>query len=68
MKSKEYYLVESGLWELKTDKQKELNSTEAELLAVLVTYQLLLTNSFIFNPFFLILPNLLNNSTPIPFP
>jgi hypothetical protein len=56
------------LQELKTEKQKELNTIEVELLAVLMAYQSLLANSFVFNPFFLILPDLLNGSTPIPFP
>ena len=40
----------------------------AELLAKLIAYLLLLADSFVFNPFFLILPDLLNNNTPIPFP
>jgi hypothetical protein len=49
------------------EKQKELNTIKAESLAVLAAYQLLLTNSFIFNPFFLILPDLLNSNTPVSF-
>ena len=64
---KEYYLVKQDLKELKADKQKVLNSIEAELQGVLVAYQLPLADFFIFNPSFLILPNLLNSNTPIPF-
>jgi hypothetical protein len=37
-------------------------------LAILVAYQSLLADSFIFNPSFLILPDLLNSNTPISFP
>ena len=60
--------MEQGLYKLKADKQKELNIIKAESLAILVAYQLPLANSFIFNPFFLMLPDLLNSNTPIPFP
>ena len=35
---KEYRLVKQGLRKLKTDKQKELNSLEVELLGALVAY------------------------------
>jgi hypothetical protein len=38
---------------------------EVESLAILVAYQLPLADSFIFNPSFLILPDLLNSNTPI---
>jgi hypothetical protein len=55
------------LQELKAEKQKELNTVEAKLLAILVAHQLPLANSFIFNPFFLILPDLLDSSTPVSF-
>jgi hypothetical protein len=50
------------------EKQKELNIIKAESLAVLMAYQSPLANSFVFNPSFLILPNLLNSSIPVPFP
>jgi hypothetical protein len=50
------------------EKQKELNTIVAESLAALVAHQLLLANSFVFNPSFLILPNLLNSNTSISFP
>jgi hypothetical protein len=33
-----------------------------------MAYQLPLANFFIFNPSFLMLPDLLNYSTPVPFP
>jgi hypothetical protein len=60
--------VEQGLYKLKTDKQKELNTIKAESLATLVAYQSPLANSFVFNFFFLTLLNLFNNNTPISFP
>jgi hypothetical protein len=56
------------LQKLKAEKQKELNTIEAKLLIVLVAYQLPLANSFVFNPSFLILPDLLDGNTPISFP
>jgi hypothetical protein len=56
------------LQELKAEEQKKLNTVEVKLLAILVAYQLPLANFFIFNPSFLILPDLLNSSTPVPFP
>jgi hypothetical protein len=65
---KEYYLIKQGLYKLKTEKQKELNTIEVELLTTLVVHQLPLADSFIFNPFFLILPDLLNINTPVSFP
>ena len=68
MRLKEYRLVKQSLRKLKADKQKELNSLEAESLSTLIAYQSPLADSFIFDPFFLILPNLLNGSTPVPFP
>jgi hypothetical protein len=37
-------------------------------LATLIAHQLPLADSFIFNPSFLILPDLLNSNTPISFP
>jgi hypothetical protein len=60
--------VEQSLYKLKADKQKELNTIKAESLAVLVAHQLLLANSFVFNPSFLMLPDLFNSNTPISFP
>ena len=54
--------------ELKAVKVKKKNSLEVKSLATSIVYPSLLTNSFIFNPFFFILPNLLNNNTPIFFP
>jgi hypothetical protein len=59
--------VEQGLYKLKADKQKESNIIEVESLAILVAHQLPLANSFIFNPSFLMLPDLLNSNTPVPF-
>jgi hypothetical protein len=59
--------VEQGLYKLKADKQKELNTMEAESLAILVAHQSPLADSFIFNPSFLILPDLLNGNTPVSF-
>jgi hypothetical protein len=55
------------LQELKAEKQKKLNTIEVESLAVLVAYQLPLADSFIFNPFFLILLDLLDSNTPVSF-
>jgi hypothetical protein len=68
VQSKEYYLVEQGLRKLEAEEQKELNTVVAESLTVLMAYQLPLANSFVFNPFFLILPDLLNSNTPVFFP
>jgi hypothetical protein len=59
--------VEQGLYKLKADKQKELNIIKVESLAVLMAHQSPLADSFIFNPFFLILPDLLNGNTPVSF-
>ena len=50
---------------LKRINKKELNNLEVELLSTLVAYQSPLADFFVFNPFFLILPSLLNSSTPI---
>jgi hypothetical protein len=41
---------------------------EAKSLTILVAHQLPLANFFIFNPSFLMLPDLLNNNTPVFFP
>jgi hypothetical protein len=38
MQSKEFYLVEQGLYKLEVEEQKELNTIEVESLAVLVAY------------------------------
>ena len=53
--------------ELKTTKIKEKNSLEAKLLAAQVAYLLPLANFFDFNPFFLILPNIIFDNIPVPF-
>ena len=53
--------------ELKTTKVKEKNSLKAKLLATLVAYLSLLANSFDFNFFFLILPDIIFDNTPVPF-
>jgi hypothetical protein len=50
------------------EEQKELNTVEVELLTTLMAYQLPLANSFIFNPFFLMLPDLFNSNIFISFP
>jgi hypothetical protein len=50
------------------EKQKKLSTIKAESLTTLVAHQLPLANSFIFNPSFLILPDLLNGNTPVLFP
>jgi hypothetical protein len=60
--------VEQGFYKLKADKQKKLNIIKAESLAALMAYQLPLADFFVFNPSFLILPNLLNSNTPVSFP
>jgi hypothetical protein len=60
--------MEQGLCKLKTEEQKELNNVVAESPVALVAYQLPLANSFIFNPSFLILPDLLNSNTSVSFP
>ena len=54
--------------ELKAVKEKEKNNLEVESLATQVAHPLPLTNSFIFNPSFLILPDMIFNNTFIPFP
>ena len=53
--------------ELKAVKKKEKNSLEVELLATKVAYLLLLTDFFVFNPSFLILPDVIFDNTPISF-
>ena len=52
---------------LKAAKVKEKNSLEVKLLATQVVYLLPLVNSFDFNSFFLILPDIIFNNTPVPF-
>jgi hypothetical protein len=59
--------VEQGLYKLEADKQKGLNTVEVESLAILVAHQSPLADSFVFNPSFLMLPDLLNGNTPISF-
>jgi len=65
---KEFYLVEQGLYKLKSKKKNsDLKEIEIALhsLAVesLITLKLPLANLF-FNPFFFLLPNLLSSNTP----
>jgi hypothetical protein len=50
------------------EEQKKLNTIEVESLAVLMAYQSPLADSFIFDPSFLILPDLLNSNTSVSFP
>ena len=64
---KEHLLYKQSLKELKAKEQKEINSIKVKSLAASVTYQLPLANSFKFNFFFLILPNVTFSSTPLPF-
>jgi hypothetical protein len=56
------------LQELKVEEQKKLNTIVVESLAILMTYQSPLADSFVFNPSFLILPDLLNGNTSVSFP
>jgi hypothetical protein len=65
---KEFCLVEQGLYKLKAEEQKKLNTVEVESLATLVAYQSPLADSFVFNFFFLILPDLLDGNISIFFP
>ena len=67
LQSKKHCLWEQGLLELKAVEKKKKNSLEVELLATLVAHLSPSTNFFIFNLFFLILPNMIFNNTPIPF-
>jgi hypothetical protein len=60
--------VEQGLYKLKADKQKELNTIEVESLATLVAYQSSSADFFVFNFSFLMLPDLLDGNTPVFFP
>ena len=64
---KNIFFISKGYRSLRRINKKKLNNLEAELLGIQVAYQLPLASFFIFNPFFLILPNLLNSSTFIPF-
>ena len=72
--SKEWRLIEQGLYKLKLEEaKKDSNLGEAEITYTLVVdpvdnlaYLLPLTNPFIFSSF-LILPNLFSSNTPIPF-
>jgi hypothetical protein len=38
VRSKEYYIVEQGLYKLKAEEQKELNTVEVESLTILVAH------------------------------
>ena len=53
--------------ELKATKVKKKNSLEVKSLVTQVAYLLPLADSFNFNPFFLILLNIIFNNTPVPF-
>ena len=53
--------------EFKAAKVKEKNSLEVELLAAQVAYLLPLVDSFDFNPFFLMLLNIIFDNTPVSF-
>jgi hypothetical protein len=55
--------VEQGLCELEADKEKELNTMEAESSAAPVAYQSPSADSFIFDPSFSMLPDLLDGNT-----
>jgi hypothetical protein len=59
--------VKQGLYKLKANEQKELNTVKAESSAVPVAHQSPLADSFVFNPSLLLLPDLLNNNTPVSF-
>jgi len=68
-------LVKQGIAKLKVEERKDSSPNLVEItyklvmesLNTLVAYQSPLTNSFIFNPSFLILPDLFDSSTPVPF-
>ena len=53
--------------DLKATEVKEKNSSEAELLAILMAYPLPLADFFAFNFFFLILPDIISDNTPVLF-
>ena len=53
--------------ELKAAKVKEKNNLKVKSLIAQIAYLLPLANSFNFNPFFLILPNIIFNNTPVLF-
>ena len=52
---------------LKAVEEKEKNNLEVKSLATQVAYLLPLTDFFVFNFSFLILPDVIFNNTPIPF-
>ena len=53
--------------EFKAAKVKKKNNLEVKSLATQVAYLLPLANSFDFNPFFSILPDIIFDNTPVPF-
>ena len=53
--------------EFKATKAKKKNSLEVELLTAQVAYLLPLADSFNFNLFLSILPDIISNNTPVPF-
>ena len=65
--SKKHYLWEQGVLELKAVEKKKKNSLEVESLTAQVACLSPLTNSFIFNPFFSMLPDVIFNNTPVLF-
>ena len=67
LRSKEYRLREQGVLELEAVEEKEKNSLEVELLAAQVAHLLPSTDSFVFDPSFLILPDIIFNDTFVPF-
>ena len=68
LRFRKYLLYKQSLKELKAKKKKKKkNCVKVKSLATLVAYQLPLTNSFKFNFSFLILSNIIFNSTPLPF-
>ena len=72
MWSKKYYLVKQGLYKLEAKKKKK-SAVEIVYIAVVGSsntpnpYLLPLANSFNFNFFFLILPDIISNNIPVPF-
>ena len=72
MRSKEYYLIKQGLHRLEVKEKKEFiieiaYIAEVESFNTPSPYLLPLSDFFVSNFFFLILPNVLSDNTPIPF-
>ena len=64
---KKHLFREQGIQELKATEVKENNSLEAKSLATQVAYLLPLADFFEFNSFFLMLPDIIFDNTPVPF-